>query len=491
MITCPRPWRRVLLLLALSWALFGLAGRAAAETVRDEFNDRSYANNDGTQAWTTDWLEIGETDGPSSGEIRVHNDQGELWVLRIQSNRGIQREADLSGATSAVLRFDYRRSDLDSSWDYVTVEVSGDGGASWTQLASFNGPQNDSDYQSASYDISAFASSSTRIRLMGSAFLGGGDEVYFDNIEIEYLLPAVATPVAHYALEGNVADSSGNGHDGSSQGTVAYQRARVCDGVQLDGSGYLQVPDNDDFDLSDELTVMAWIRADSLSVSGHDDLYSFLSKDTNSEFHVRSNGTLYWWWGNGSLSSSAGLIAPGVWYHFAAVYSRSAGAMRIYLNGVPVASRTYSSALPVNADPFYIGTDKSTGGGEMSQRRFIGAIDEVRVFSEALSAGQIVDLMNEADPCALPAPLAEWRFDECDYQGMAPLAEDAQGSYDAVAQGQVESDPAGVVGRAAMLDLSTDSFLTNSDVPMNGDWTVSTWFRMPFTHTRICRFHVA
>jgi MSHA biogenesis protein MshQ len=475
-----------LLVCAGAWPCF-----AATETVLDTFSVVSYGNQDGTANWSTDWVEYGDDDSPDSGRISVDEDSDRLRIRgrnNENSSAGIRRGADLSQATLAVLSFDYERTSFNSWWDEVEVEVSADGGGNWTSLVSIDWW---SSYTGSwSGDISGYATANTWIRFVRSGSLSSNERVYVDNVQIEYQVPDAPQLVAHYALEGNVDDSSGNGHDGSSQGMVAYQRARVCDGVQLDGSGYLQVPDNDDFDLSDELTVMAWIRADSLSVSGHDDLYSFLSKDTNSEFHVRSNGTLYWWWGNGSLSSAAGLIAPQTWYHFAAVYSRSAGTMWMYLNGVPVASRSFSSLLPVNDDPFFIGTDKSTGGGEMPLRRFIGAIDEVRVFNEALSAGEIVDLMNEADPCALPEPLAEWRFDECDYEGMAPLAEDAQGSYDAVAQGDVESEPAGVVGRAAMLDLSTDSFLTNSDVPMNGDWTVSTWFRMPFTHTEGSRYHV-
>ncbi len=483
-------WRRLFMLAVLAGACLGIAFSANAETVRDNFDSRTYTGNDGTQSWATDWLEIGENNGPDSGEIRVQNDQGVRWVLRIQNSRGIQREADLSGATSAVLRFDYRRNDLDSIFDYVTVEVSGDGGATWSELDRFGGPNNDSSYQPASYDISAYIAANTRIRLHGSPFLGGNDEVYFDYIEIDYTLVSTTSLVAHYALEGDATDSSGNGHDGSAQGSVAYQRAKICDGIALDGSGYLQVPDHADLDLADALTVMAWIHPDSLSVPGHEDLYSFLSKDTNSEFHVRSNGALYWWWGDSNLTTGAGVIPVGVWSHVAFVYSRSAGRMIIFVDGSQVLNQPYSLPLPVNDDPFYIGTDKATGGGEIPSRRFFGSIDEVRIYDNALSAAEIAALMNATDPCDLPTPLAEWRFDECGYQGAAPMAVDTQGSHHLRVQGQVESEPAGVVGRAAMADRSTDSFLTDVDVPMTGDWTVSTWFRMPFTHTEGSRYHV-
>lgn len=305
----------------------------------------------------------------------------------------------------------------------------------------------------------------------------------FDNNGFQQL-------VAHYALEGDVSDESSNGHDGGSQGAVGYQSARICDGVQLDGSGYLVVPDHSDFDITDSLTVTAWIYPDSLSVSGHESLYSILSKDTNYEFHVQSNGSLYWWWGGGSFSTGAGVIPVGTWSHVAFVYSKSSGSMKIYVNGTQVASRAYSGDLPVNADALLIGSDIATGGGEIAGRRFYGAIDEVRIYHSAMAAVQVANLVAETDPCGLPTPLAEWRFDECDYDGVGALAEDAGGTYDATAQGEILSEPDGVVGRAAMLDHSGDAFLTNTNVPMWSDWTVSTWFRLPFSVGEGSRYHV-
>lgn len=296
--------------------------------------------------------------------------------------------------------------------------------------------------------------------------------------------------VAHYALEGNADDSSINGLDGSSQGSVTYQRAVICDGVQLDGTGYLQVPDNDLLDMRDALTVMAWIHPDSLGVSGHDNLYSLLSKDENYEFHVQSDGSLYWWWGAGSFSTGSGEIVAGEWTHVAFVYSRTDGIMRIFVNGQQVASYAYSDSLTVNGNPFLIGADIATGGSELTGRRFYGSIDEVRLYNTALSSAEISDLMNATDPCALPTPLAEWRFDECGYDGVAALAEDAQGNYDLTAQGDVESEAAGVVGRAAVLDDSSDHFLAGADVPLNDAWTVSTWFRLPYSAEEGSRYHV-
>ena len=41
------------------------------EMVRDEFSSISFSANDGSQNWAGDWLESGESDGPSSGDLRI------------------------------------------------------------------------------------------------------------------------------------------------------------------------------------------------------------------------------------------------------------------------------------------------------------------------------------------------------------------------------------------------------------------------------------
>lgn len=160
---------------------------ASVETFRDEFNAVSYSGSDGTATWATDWLEINESDGPSSGDERVTSDSGSNRI-RVKDNdgggEGVEREADLSTFATATLTFVYRRDGLDDSSDYVTVDVSANGGSSWTELDRFAGSATDSDYVSASYDISAYLASNTRIRFLSSSSMGGSDKVWFDDVQI-------------------------------------------------------------------------------------------------------------------------------------------------------------------------------------------------------------------------------------------------------------------------------------------------------------------
>ena len=162
-------------------------------TYRDDFNDTVMNGSTGSINWSsTPWVEVGETDGMTSGDIRIReddNNDGHLYRLRIRDNNndgeGMQREANLNGATTATLSFDYRRMNLDNSNDYVALYASSTGTAGpWTELDRF-ASTNDSAYQPFSVDISDYISATTAIRLRSSTSMGNTDTVWFDNIQIE------------------------------------------------------------------------------------------------------------------------------------------------------------------------------------------------------------------------------------------------------------------------------------------------------------------
>ncbi len=170
--------------------------QSSTVTVRDEFNSRTYHNQDGTWFWATGWIEGGESTSPTGGDILVETNDGGRLRVRDDNNR-IEREVDLSavGATSATLSFEYKRSSLDNANEYVAVYASSNGGGSWTELAKFaNG--NDGSYTSASYNITSYIAGNTRIRFASpSGGMSNDDRVYFRNVQIAFDVPStVASP---------------------------------------------------------------------------------------------------------------------------------------------------------------------------------------------------------------------------------------------------------------------------------------------------------
>ena len=164
-----------------------------ANSVRDEFDYSTYANNNGTVAWAGPWVEMGENDGPYSGKIMVQPfyDCASGHCLSYYAfdgsihNRGAWREVDLSSALSATLTFDYRRWIVENEGGTVTVQVSKDGGLHWTNLHVFYLNQSDDFVVSQSIPLDDFLSPQTRIRFIGSGELDG--LIAIDNVEISFI----------------------------------------------------------------------------------------------------------------------------------------------------------------------------------------------------------------------------------------------------------------------------------------------------------------
>ena len=133
-------------------ALFVMAAVPAAagapvETHVDSFTDQSFAGNDGTLNYNGPWVEIGESNGPSSGYVWVwdHEYCDGAFCLKMggtdddAEGRGVYRAVDLAGATWAKLIFDYGRELLDEDSEGIgIVQVSPDGGDTWNTVKSIS-----------------------------------------------------------------------------------------------------------------------------------------------------------------------------------------------------------------------------------------------------------------------------------------------------------------------------------------------------------------
>lgn len=66
-------------------------------TVRDEFSDVSYTNNNGTQNWSTGWAETGDgIPSPSSGYVRVSNLFLENLAFDMEDVRALHQPDEVS-----------------------------------------------------------------------------------------------------------------------------------------------------------------------------------------------------------------------------------------------------------------------------------------------------------------------------------------------------------------------------------------------------------
>lgn len=164
-------------------------------TVMDTFTTGAFDGNSGTQDWSGAWQELGEADGPGAGAVKVMDATSCATSTCLQiggswqsiAGRGVMRQVDLSHATSAVLSFSYRRGNTTGTMGSVSAQVSGNGGASWTTLGTYNLNTNDANQVVAIYNIAPFIASNTQIRFLGSGT--ANRNLFIDNVQIEYAMP--------------------------------------------------------------------------------------------------------------------------------------------------------------------------------------------------------------------------------------------------------------------------------------------------------------
>jgi hypothetical protein len=158
--------------------------------VQDKFTTQSFSNNDGSLSWSGSWIEYDTAGaGVTAGNVTVGTPVSGYLILRDAPDTGTQpslaRQVNLSSFTSATLNFDYHTRDGVDPDDAAVVEISKDGGATYTVLETFTNITG-TVISSRTYDISAYRATNTRIRFRISANYGGDDEYFkIDQVRID------------------------------------------------------------------------------------------------------------------------------------------------------------------------------------------------------------------------------------------------------------------------------------------------------------------
>ncbi|MFH1352591.1 MAG: LamG-like jellyroll fold domain-containing protein [bacterium] len=178
------------------------------------------------------------------------------------------------------------------------------------------------------------------------------------------------------------ADSSGNGNTGTIYGGAAWVDGKYDGALDFDGSDdYVDAGAATVFNITGEFTLGAWIKTDST-----DGTRNIITKGDNAYgMQLENNNAVQFYCGGGSLTTTENSVANNVWAHIAAVYTGSE--MKIYINGTEKQSTYFYSNPQVTGETLKIGRHASS-----SWQFFSGCIDEVFVYSRALSADEIAAL---------------------------------------------------------------------------------------------------
>jgi hypothetical protein len=207
----------------------------------------------------------------------------------------------------------------------------------------------------------------------------------------------------------------------------------TCGYGQFTATSYVD-GSNPDLGLTDQLTVMAWVRWErqpgtgtpravilsnnSASVANDGQFWLQHTNDNSRyEFVVKTPD------GTRTVTAHAG-PAPvaGQWQHVAGVYDGAS--LRIYVNGVASWSVIHTGRLPYQED-YRLQVGRWAHNSE-ALRAFHGAIDEVRIYAAALSAAEVQQAMQARRGCGtgftayqapVPKPVLDVRMDERLWRG--------------------------------------------------------------------------
>lgn len=210
-------------------------------------------------------------------------------------------------------------------------------------------------------------------------------------------------------------DSSGYNNDGTLAGDAAWGTGALAGGLSLDGqTGYVRVPTSPNLEqVTTGVTVCAWVKFGTNVAHANGDMQTIVRKvisESDNTFPYTAYDLVVQDFGGGTFkarmaatrSDSARGTSPwgnshnyGPWVYIVGVYDGAA--LHVYVNGTDEGSTAFTGTLLQTTQPLCIGRYGTVPQGEPVN----GTIDEVRVYSRALSPSEIQTLYKAAAP---PAP---------------------------------------------------------------------------------------
>ena len=247
----------------------------------------------------------------------------------------------------------------------------------------------------------------SKVTSLTLGFEGGQGLVFFDDIGLTPLDRQLVTPaqpaatnlVGHFAFDGNTKDATGK-LTATVTGGPTYVEGKVGQAIKFDGArDYIMVESS--FDLP-EYTAALWFRVDGGSAER--DLLSIYDSAGNHGVLVeaRTNGALRFLHrapvgtqGGTDLYSNF-TYTDGAWYHAAVV--KSAETMTLYIDGMPAVSAANATQFDQALTRLTLGVLKH----DNLTRYLPGAVDEVYLYSRALSEAEIAGLAGRTRPFDKP-----------------------------------------------------------------------------------------
>jgi hypothetical protein len=231
------------------------------------------------------------------------------------------------------------------------------------------------------------------------------------GLESEYSNEMSATPiglVAYYPFNGNANDSSGNGHNGTVNGTTLttdrYGNANKA--YNFDGYHEIVVPHSDALNIVGDMTVSAWFNSYGPPLFRNN--HTIVTKrSSNPYLEVPYDLTINYQYGIPSdykkpmfvsaannvvqYIQSVDTVINNTWNHIA--YTISGSNIKMFLNDIAILDSPIDNQMRnTNTYPLLIG---SAARIDKPSEQFVGKLDDIRIYNRALNQTDIDSLYHE------------------------------------------------------------------------------------------------
>lgn len=221
--------------------------------------------------------------------------------------------------------------------------------------------------------------------------------------------------VAHWNFdEGSgdtIADSSGNGNNGTINADTQWVDGKLGKALQFDGANAIaNVPHSESLDFGDDFSFLFWVKTTQVksNLGAWWNGGWITNKDLPGQADVTDwdtacvDGKIVFVTGNPETDVDdllvSSVISDGEWHHIAVTRVRESGLKTLYVDGVVDASEVQGAGISVEND-----VDMTIGGHPAgAAHAFEGILDDLAIYTGALSQDEVVSNMNSGVTAVKP-----------------------------------------------------------------------------------------
>ena len=279
-----------------------------------------------------------------------------------------------------------------------------------------------------------------------------------------------------------LADSSGNGHDATTQGLGTESVA----GVVGPARSFAGRPDYAWLSPHDDLSTAGFSFATWVKVDTYPDNWGVVASTYGGDFKgwyvgVFNDGRVIFSVSGLPSSNpwllSASSLQPGQWHYVTVTLEGASRRGRIYIDGVIDRTATYPAFTPQTS------TQPTLGRASWVDSYYLKcALDEARLYPGELTSDDVLSLFNgfpAAPPPAAAEPVAHWAFGETGVGPGTVLADATGNGHDAVTAGSGTVPATGVVGSGRRFTGFPDyAHLTPHPQLNTSDFSLTSWVKI-------------